>query len=546
MKWMNNLSFLTKQSLIAVIYSVVILTFLWVSISSMNTLVNDTRMVSERLMPKLDFILQADRDLYQTQTAERTLVFLPQTHPTYDAAKQQHAENIDQAKNRMKKAAALTTDGAQKRLFQEFDTKLERWRQTTNRVVQIADSDWEAAKELSLNQADREFQSMRDVADKLTELSELEAKAWVEEAVETEESAILTTLTVAIIGGTAALIFAFVASKIIVAGINEVKDRVIDIAQGEGDLTYRIQIHGTDEVNQLGLAFNQFMENQSGLISHIKGAMTGLMSELEQVTEQLKKTQDATANQQAENDQIATAVTEMAATVQEVSRSANDAAQATQQANSDVENGRQVVESTVSGIEGLAGEIENSAQVIERVENGSHEIGTVMDVISSIAEQTNLLALNAAIEAARAGEQGRGFAVVADEVRTLAQRTQESTSSIRDIVERLQSESAAAVQAMTNSQSRASQVVETAGQTGAVLEKITSAVNAISDMNTQIATASEQQSSTADQISENGLRIKHIAEDNFEITLQVAEANDRVRNQAQEVSQLLSRFKVAD
>lgn len=544
MKWLNNFNFLTKQTLIALFYTLIILVVTWISVSAMENLLSDTKTVTRNVLPRLDYLLQADRDLYQSKMAERTLVFLSPSHSSYQSMLKQHKENIEQAKERVHQAGELAIEPSQKRLYQAFDQKLERWSNITQETVSIANADWEASRDMSLAESHQAFNSMRDIVDQLTELTEKEAEQRTEQGEETEKAAVNTVITVSILGVVLAFLFTYIATKIIVAAINGVKMRVAELAEGEGDLTSRVPVNGSDEVSQLGAAFNRFIENQSGLISHIKGAMTGLQAELEQVTGQLKKTQEATANQQAENDQIATAVTQMAATVQEVSRNASDASQTAQTAKANVSSGRTVVESTVSGIEALATEIVKSAQVIERVEAGSHEIGTVMDVISSIAEQTNLLALNAAIEAARAGDQGRGFAVVADEVRTLAQRTQESTNSTRDVVERLQGESAAAVQAMTSSQQSAQQVVDTAGQTGTVLDSITQSVESISDMNMQIATASEEQSSTAEQISENGLRIKHLAEDTFEITLKVSEANDRVRTQATEVSHLLSRFKL--
>ncbi|WP_191144823.1 methyl-accepting chemotaxis protein [Neiella litorisoli] len=530
--------------LIAAIFGTAIVVLIVVSLSATRQLGNDTSTFSDSFLPRVNFLLQADRDLYQSILAERTLISIDSSHPDYAALVTQHQENIQQAADRVKSAQALATDSAQLRMYNDFQSELSRWQTVSNNVLSTAADSKQRAATMSVGQSTEQFERARDLIDKLTELTEQEAAASIKHSREIRENVTWTIWSVAIIGIVVAFSIAYVTAIYSTNVIHDVRDRIRDIAEGEGDLTQRIKVQGKDEIGELCVAFNSFVENQAGIIGHIKGAMSGLNNELGKATRQITKAQQATSNQQAENDQIATAVTEMAATVQEVARNASDAASATHKADTDVDNGRAVVNKTVESIEDLVSDIEKSAQVIQRVETGSHEIGTVMDVISSIAEQTNLLALNAAIEAARAGEQGRGFAVVADEVRTLAQRTQESTSSIRDIIERLQSESAAAVEAMKASQNGTQQVVELAAQTGDVLEQISVAVKSIADMNTQIAAASEEQSSTADQISENGVRIKQIAEETYQITLDVTSANERVGSHTNEVAQLVGRFKI--
>ncbi|MBD1389717.1 methyl-accepting chemotaxis protein [Neiella sp. HB171785] len=544
MGWLHNLRFMAKQMLIAAIFGTAIVVLIVVSLSATRQLGNDTSTFSDSFLPRVNFLLQADRDLYQSILAERTLISIDSSHPDYAALVTQHQENIQQAADRVKSAQALATDSAQLRMYNDFQSELSRWQTVSNNVLSTAADSKQRAATMSVGQSTEQFERARDLIDKLTELTEQEAAASIKHSREIRENVTWTIWSVAIIGIVVAFSIAYVTAIYSTNVIHDVRDRIRDIAEGEGDLTQRIKVQGKDEIGELCVAFNSFVENQAGIIGHIKGAMSGLNNELGKATRQITKAQQATSNQQAENDQIATAVTEMAATVQEVARNASDAASATHKADTDVDNGRAVVNKTVESIEDLVSDIEKSAQVIQRVETGSHEIGTVMDVISSIAEQTNLLALNAAIEAARAGEQGRGFAVVADEVRTLAQRTQESTSSIRDIIERLQSESAAAVEAMKASQNGTQQVVELAAQTGDVLEQISVAVKSIADMNTQIAAASEEQSSTADQISENGVRIKQIAEETYQITLDVTSANERVGSHTNEVAQLVGRFKI--
>ncbi|WP_158100557.1 methyl-accepting chemotaxis protein [Neiella marina] len=530
--------------LIAAIFGTAIVVLIVVALNATRQLGNDTSTFSDSFLPRVNFLLQADRDLYQSILAERTLITIDSSHPDYADLVTQQQENIQQAAERVSKAKSLASDAGQLRMYDDFQTELNRWQSLSNQVLSLAKESQQRARTLSVGESSAQFERARDLIDKLTELTEQEAAVSIEHAITVRENVTWTIWLVAIVGIVIAFSIAYVTAIYSTNAIREVRDRIRDIAEGEGDLTQRIRAQGKDEIGELCVAFNSFVENQAGIIGHIKGAMSGLNTELGEATRQITKAQDATSNQQAENDQIATAVTEMAATVQEVARNASDAASATHKADNDVDNGRAVVNKTVESIEDLVSDIEKSAQVIQRVETGSHEIGTVMDVISSIAEQTNLLALNAAIEAARAGEQGRGFAVVADEVRTLAQRTQESTSSIRDIIERLQSESAAAVEAMKASQNGTQQVVELAAQTGDVLEQISVAVKSIADMNTQIAAASEQQSSTADQISENGVRIKQVAEETYQITLDVTSANERVGSHTNEVSQLVGRFKI--
>ncbi|MGS0541820.1 methyl-accepting chemotaxis protein [Pseudomonas parakoreensis] len=241
-------------------------------------------------------------------------------------------------------------------------------------------------------------------------------------------------------------------------------------------------------------------------------------------------------------DQVATAMNEMSATAQEVARHAADAARAADDADQSAQQGEKVMQGTIHTITRMRGEIANTAEVIRRLESDSGRIGKVLEVIRGIAEQTNLLALNAAIEAARAGEAGRGFAVVADEVRNLAQRTAESIIEINQIIQNVQTGAVDAAQAIESGQARSDESVEQVTQAGAMLERITHAVEAIRDMNRQIATAAEEQTSVAEDISRNLTEITSIASTNLNSVQRTESASQNLHGLSGQLNEVTARL----
>jgi methyl-accepting chemotaxis protein len=316
-----------------------------------------------------------------------------------------------------------------------------------------------------------------------------------------------------------------------------------DIAKGEGDLTRRLDTSGADEVTQLSAAFNEFSEKIRQTVSQVAGVTVQLGTAAEELAVITRETADGVRQQEEETSQVATAMNEMTATVQEVARNAADAASSANTALQETESGKLVVNSTINSISGLADEINRAAEVINNLETQSENIGSVLDVIRGIAEQTNLLALNAAIEAARAGEQGRGFAVVADEVRTLASRTQKSTEEIQHMIEQLQSGSRQAVKVMHHSNEQAQETVSQASKAGQSLEDISQVVVAINDMNMQIANAAEEQGLVSEEVNRNVININDAVQKSSLGAGQTSEASDSLARLAAELQQLVQQFR---
>ena len=311
-----------------------------------------------------------------------------------------------------------------------------------------------------------------------------------------------------------------------------------------GNLCKRVDISNKDEVGEMAGSFNSLLTSLQDSFTEVRLAAdqtTDAAGQLSVITEQTKTGVNDTKLQ---TEQVATAMTEMSATVQEVANNASMAAEAAQTADENAVSGKQVVATTVDAINQLAHEVQQGAEVIQRLESDAENISTVLEVIRGIADQTNLLALNAAIEAARAGEQGRGFAVVADEVRTLAKRTQDSTEEIHQMIEKLQEGVCDAVDVMASGRNQANVSVEQAAKAGQSLDRITDAVGRISDMNIQIASAVEEQSVVAEEINRNVTSITDVAFQTADGANQTAVASEQLRCLADGLDQKVSRYQV--
>ncbi|MBK1691171.1 methyl-accepting chemotaxis protein [Ectothiorhodospira mobilis] len=316
------------------------------------------------------------------------------------------------------------------------------------------------------------------------------------------------------------------------------------IAQGDGDLSHRLEVKGNDEIGQSAQAFNAMMDNFRDLIARVLDSTAHLAQAASDLADITERTDAGVSKQRSEVDQLATAMNEMNATAQEVARNAQQGADATGEAQSAAQGGKEVVSGTMARIGQLADEVQQAADVIRELDKDSDEIGKVLDVIRGIAEQTNLLALNAAIEAARAGEAGRGFAVVADEVRSLANRTQSSTEEIQEMIERLQQASRRAVTVMEESKESAQSSRDSAAEADQALDAINSAVATINDVNSQVASAAEEQSAVAEEMNRNVTSISDAAEQNAQGARQTTEASEQLSRLARELQDLVGRFKV--
>ncbi|MFQ5469457.1 MAG: methyl-accepting chemotaxis protein [Gammaproteobacteria bacterium] len=306
----------------------------------------------------------------------------------------------------------------------------------------------------------------------------------------------------------------------------------------------QVYVGNTDDFGAPVLAIRMLQARLRTVIGRMEDSAENLVDVAQQTSATVDQSIAGIIQQQSETDQVATAMNEMATTVQEVASNTENAAQAAKEANDEAQSGKDVVSLIIQANKQLAEEVEKASSVIQELESHSENIDVVLDVIKDIAEQTNLLALNAAIEAARAGEQGRGFAVVADEVRTLAQRTQQSTEEIQHMIEQLQAGTRNAVHVMTEGRDSAKSSVDHAEKGGEKLDSIANDVMMINNMNDQIASASEEQSAVAEEINRNIVNISQVAEEAAEGAREISSANQRLLELANNFKNMTRQFNV--
>jgi methyl-accepting chemotaxis protein len=339
-------------------------------------------------------------------------------------------------------------------------------------------------------------------------------------------------------------IFFFAYQIFIQRKLTHINNALSDIADGEGDITQRLNASGNDEISQIAKSFNRFMEKLQSTVSGFVNGVNDLAVTSNEVVQGGRGASSDMQVLQSQTDQAATAITEMTASISEVARNAQDTSNTAADAEKSSNDGKQVVAKASASINSLSSEMEKAANVIQSVRDDSDSIGSVLDVIRGIAEQTNLLALNAAIEAARAGEQGRGFAVVADEVRTLANRTQQSTEEIQTMIERLQQGAQNAVEVIElGKQKTAESVLQTQNVSNS-LNEISTLVCRISEMNLLIATAAEEQSTVSGNINQNIVSIDQTSIQNLDAIRKITESGSVLESLTNRLRELTGLFKV--
>lgn len=349
---------------------------------------------------------------------------------------------------------------------------------------------------------------------------------------------LISTLLALLVG----IIAALVITRQITRPIQDTLAVVERIASG--DLSHNIQVTRRDELGVLQQGIQRMGTTLRELISGIRDGVTQIASAAEELSAVTEQTSAGVNSQKIETDQVATAMHEMTATVQEVARNAEQASLAAADADGQARAGDKVVAEAIAQIERLAAEVARSTDAMTHLQQESNKIGSVMDVIKAVAEQTNLLALNAAIEAARAGEAGRGFAVVADEVRGLAQRTQKSTEEIEGLVAGLQNGTQQVATVMNNSRSLTDSSVELTRKAGVSLENITRTVSNIQSMNQQIAAAAEQQSAVAEEISRSIVNVRDVSEQTATASDETAKSSVELARLGSQLQQMVSHFRV--
>lgn len=419
--------------------------------------------------------------------------------------------------------------------------------QQINRLMQVYSKDFlqlvSASEQKGLDSESGQLGEMREVIHQ-SEITLSGISEQIQQAVADKISQILiVTSVIAVLIIMVLLVLIQLISRSINQPISQLA-AIMKQSRQDNDLTVRSELPGENEIVEMAAVFNSMMIAFAGVIREVMDSSRQVKTSADQLTDISEQNKQGVIQQQSDSEQVATAMNEMSATVQEVARYAVQAAEASKSADDEAVKSQQVVREAIEGIKKLAEQVEFGADSIRELQRESSNIGSVLTVIQGLAEQTNLLALNAAIEAARAGESGRGFAVVADEVRTLAQRSQQSTEEIKQIIERLQKSADKSVTVMATGSEQAKVSVQQAETAGASLQHITASVNAISDMNVHIASAAEQQTAVAEEINRNISSIASVAEVNAQSTQLTSETSHKLADLARQLQAQLNRFKV--
>lgn len=560
---LNNISIRSKLLGNSAILLALVIICSGIGLFAMNQLAKDLESIAKFDIPLTNNLtLITEHQLEQAIHVERALRYgllagesteytskLNKEIAYFDSLSKQIGEELAAAEVMAAKAIQNAHNPKETKQFKQVETSLnniEKHYQSFEKLVETVFGFLVArdnARVLAyINQVEQEedalYSELKTLLDKLSQFtaeSALNAEA-------REKAALKTLLVITVMAIVIGVFTSWAVSSNLIQRLEHLVHNIEFLASG--DMTRSIKVDGKDEIGQLKSGVKTMSANLNSMIKQVDRIIHELSDSSVELAKAATQSHENTESQQAETGMVATAMNEMTATVAEVAENTSTTSTASETARNMTQETREVQLQSVSGMEQLVGKIENASEAIIRVEQDSENINTVLEVIKSIAEQTNLLALNAAIEAARAGEQGRGFAVVADEVRTLAGRTQESTEEIHQMIEALQSSSQQAVAMMHESKEQTTSVFENTNLADTKLSEVEKSVAVINDMSVQIATAAEEQSLVANEINQNIVRISEFSSINSEKTSKSLNEVKELEKMATDVRDLVEQFKV--
>ncbi len=540
-----NMSFRWKLSLPMLFLATVVLYMGLYSINTAKTLGHDTNQIAKVNLPEIQLLIQADRDLYQALTAERALIDADASQ--MPALLKEFAENAAQAHDRTLKSMD-TSNTATNAERTEFLDRYNDWKSHADSVISAVKAHDEAslkkAKQLTYGETYQSFLHLRSYLDELEDKRLAVVDQFTANSDKLQADIALKLGSLVAIGALLSAVVAFFLPLVVTRPLNNIAHRIQNIADGDGDLTIRLPVTSQDEVGELSQHVNQFMEKLQALVRDVLGTAGDVSKSAETLLSVSSQSQRMADEQCNAITMVATAVNELTAAIQEVARNTSDTAQSTKEAADITDEGQARILSAVDQVRSLTTSISETANIMKDLDEQAKSVTSVVDVIRGVAEQTNLLALNAAIEAARAGEQGRGFAVVADEVRTLASRTQQSTADIQGMLSKLQAGVKHAAESMSTSTNATNVAADSAYDAGNSLSGISNAVKQISNMTVQIAAAAEEQSSVTAEIDKSLVEINTLALGAADGATKTAEESQRLNNFSVQLKTRLGQFRV--
>ena len=545
---MTALKKLGLRTKIALPFAITALALVIVGVFSVLTarnLVSDTDDIAATYLQSVSQILNGDRDLYQALVAQMTLLDQAFNNEDTSGAMEDFNENTEQARQRFQDSAQRLAGTGISDVTQGFNTAFDRWQQSARQVMELAaNGNPQQARDLAARETTPLFDQLRNYYDSAGSHADEQAQQRSAEASSEGTSSSATVLAITVIAIIIAIALFTVFMKLIISSISALRDQLDNIAQGEGDLTQRIPVTVEDDLGKLARSFNRVLENLQGMIGSIQNLSRDLGAGATELATAARDNNDGVTRQTDSISMVATAINEMQSAIEEVAGNASRAAEITREAETKGNNSAQIIRSSSKQVHRLAAQISKAVEVIRKLSADSDNITSVLDVIRGIAEQTNLLALNAAIEAARAGEQGRGFAVVADEVRTLAQRTGQSTEDIQTMITALQTGVSDVVNVMETGSKEATETERLATEAEQELQAILEAISSITDVNTSVASATEEQTQVVDEINRSITDINDLAAASADRSKAIDGIAKSLESYVRELEQQTGRFRV--